>query len=273
MNKKTILITGCSTGVGRDLAVRLAQAGHQVIATARNPDSLKELPVACRLALDVTDQLSVDRAIEAAVAACGPIDVLVSNAGYAIRAAVEEIDDALAKAMFEVNVWGALRVCKAVLPAMRVRGQGRIVHVGSVVGRFSFPLNGAYAASKHALEALADSMRVELQGFGIPVVLIEPGTINTHFMASSKSIGAIISGNTDSPYAALYREFDLIAAEPAFRGAPAGQVSRIIQKAVEARRPKSRYLAAVSPLYLLVLSLGDGGRDFLARRAFRIRKK
>jgi NAD(P)-dependent dehydrogenase (short-subunit alcohol dehydrogenase family) len=270
MRKQTILISGCSSGIGRDLAAHLARAGHTVVASARNPASLADLPVALRLALDVTDQASVDAAVQSVVERFGCIDVLVNNAGHSVRAAVEETDEALAKAMFEVNVWGLLRLTKAVLPQLRRQGRGRIVHIGSVVGRFTYPLNGAYAASKHAVEALADAQRVELRGTGIEVVLVEPGTINTGFMESSQARSQERMGNPDSPYAALYRRFGTMAASPGRKGADPARVSRVVQRAIEARRPRPRYLAAVAADYRLMLRLGDRPRDALQARVFGI---
>ncbi len=268
---RVVLITGCSTGIGRNLAERLAEAEYTVVATARNIESLRELPVSLKLPLDVTSQTSVDQAVLNTLRECGRIDVLVNNAGHSVRAVVEEVDEALARAMFDVNVWGLLRVTKAVLPYMRANGTGRIIHVGSVMGKFTFPVNGAYAASKHAVEAISDAMRVELKGFGISVVVIEPGTIDTNFLATSESRGMALSSNADSPYAPIYAQFRRMSS--ARKGAKAEQVSRVIHHAIEARRPRARYLAAVSPLYRLMLLLGDRTRDFLEQRAFRIRSR
>ena len=183
---------------------------------------------------------------------------------------MEDLDESLSKAMFEVNVWGLVRMSKAVLPHMRGARSGRIIHVGSVVGKFVFPLNGAYSASKHAVEALSDAMRIELKSFGIPVVLIEPGTIRTRFMATSEALGAPIQSNPDSAYSALYQEFQRLASSSTQAWAEPERVSRVIQKAIEARHPAPRYLAAVSPLYRIMLSAGDGLRDYILQKAFRI---
>jgi NAD(P)-dependent dehydrogenase (short-subunit alcohol dehydrogenase family) len=151
-------VSAGSTRIGRSLAIELGRGGHRVVATARAFETLKDLPVALRLALDVTDQASVDAAVPAAVSRFGRIDTLVKNAGFAMRAAVEEIDEGVAKMV--------------------------IVHVGSAVGRFTFPVNGAYAASKHALVALSDTMRLELCPFGVGVAIVKPGTIDTSFITS-----------------------------------------------------------------------------------------
>ena len=270
MKDTVVIITGCSTGVGRDLAGRLAGRGYTVVATARKPEAIADLPVTMKLALDVTNQRSVDDAMQAVIARFGRVDVLVNNAGFSVRSAVEELDETLAKGMFDVNVWGLVRMTKAVLPLMRERRAGRIVHVGSVVGKFTWPVNGAYSASKHAVEALSDAMRLELKGFGIPVVLVEPGTLDTAFMKSSEEKSADRFVDANSPYANLYARFQGMAADPARRGAPAEAVSRVIIEAIEAKKPKARYLAAVSPLYRAILAMSDKARDRLISKAFGI---
>jgi NAD(P)-dependent dehydrogenase (short-subunit alcohol dehydrogenase family) len=239
------------------------------VASARDPASLADIPAALKIALDVTDQDSVVEAVKTVLARFGRIDALVNNAGHSVRSTVEETDEQLAKAMFEVNVWGLLRLTQAVLPSMREKGGGRIINLGSVVGRFTYPLNGAYAASKHAVEALSDALRVELTPWGIPVVLIEPGTIATTFMASSQKRSHAMYAKLDSPYAAIYRRFNELAARQP--GAHPARVSRVIRHALENPRPRARYLAAVSLAYRLMLILGDRGRDALQQRVFNIR--
>lgn len=270
MKDTVVLITGCSSGVGHDLAGRLAERGYTVVATARKAEAIADLRVAMKLALDVTDQKSVDEAVRTTLARFGHIDVLVNNAGHSVRSAVEEMDETLAREMFDVNVWGLIRMTKAVLPHMRERKSGRIVHVGSVVGKFTWPVNGGYSASKHAVEALSDAMRLELKAFGIPVVLVEPGTIDTKFMASSEEKSADRYDDRASPYANLYERFRSMAANPARRGAPAEAVSRVIIGAIEAKKPKARYLAVVSPLYRAILRMKDEPRDRLISKAFGI---
>jgi NADP-dependent 3-hydroxy acid dehydrogenase YdfG len=145
-----ILITGCSTGIGRASAVELTKRGHEVVATARRPDSIADLDVAATLTLDVDDQSSVD----AAVAAAGKIDALVNNAGYEISGPGELVPIDEVKAMFETNVFGTLRMMQAVIPQLRERGSGVIVNLSSVAGRVSQPYGHFYSATKHAVEAL-----------------------------------------------------------------------------------------------------------------------
>ena len=181
-----VLITGCSTGIGRATATHLAASGYTVIATARRVEDLADLAAAgCRtLALDVTDEGSMRAAVDAVEASHGRIDVLVNNAGYSQSGAVESVPLARTRAQFETNVFGPLRLTQLVLPGMRRRRAGRIVNVSSMGGRLVFPGGGVYHASKYALEALSDALRYELRPFGIAVVLIEPGLIRTNFAAT-----------------------------------------------------------------------------------------
>ena len=183
------LITGCSTGIGRATAVELTKRGYEVFATARRPEVLDDLDVAERLALDVTS----DASIKAAVAAAGEIDVLVNNAGIGVGGPVESVPLDRAQAMFETNVWGPARMVQAVAPGMRTRNRGAIVNVTSLAGRAVGPLNGYYAASKWALEALTEAMYIELAHWGIKVIAIEPGFIATPMLEKDESYG------TDTP--------------------------------------------------------------------------
>ena len=190
----SVLITGASKGIGRAAAVEFAARGYRVIATARDPRALDGLDVAERLRLDVTDQASVD----AAVAAAGTVDVLVSNAGVIFLAAVEASPVAEIERLFAQNTVGAIRVAQAVLPQMRERKEGRLLFVSSVVGRLVLPGNSVYAATKWALEALGESLAIETAPFGIHVTLLEPGAVSS---------GALDEPHTyrlpDDPYAAV----------------------------------------------------------------------
>ncbi|HZR15252.1 MAG TPA: SDR family oxidoreductase [Acidimicrobiia bacterium] len=172
-----ILITGCSSGIGRATAVELAKRGHEVVATARRPETIEDLDVAMRLALDVVD----DASVRAAVAGAGDVDVLVNNAGYGVVGPVERLPLDDVRRMFETNVFGAWRMIQAVLPAMRARGSGVIVNVSSLAGRVSSPLNGGYSGSKYALEAVSEALHYEVGHFGIRVVVVEPGRFATRF--------------------------------------------------------------------------------------------
>ncbi|HUY22102.1 MAG TPA: SDR family oxidoreductase [Acidimicrobiales bacterium] len=180
-----VLITGCSSGFGRATAVELKKRGYQVVATARRPETLADLDVDQRLALDVTD----DASVTAAVAAAGELDVLVNNAGIGIGGPVELVPLAEVRRLFDTNFFGALRMMQAVLPGMRARGTGTIVNLSSVSGRVAAPLSGFYAASKYALEAVSEALHVEAGHFGINVVVIEPGYFKTNIGESHRDFG------------------------------------------------------------------------------------
>jgi NAD(P)-dependent dehydrogenase (short-subunit alcohol dehydrogenase family) len=197
----SVFITGASKGIGRATAVEFAARGYRVLATARNPSSLDDLDVAARLRLDVTDQVTVD----AAVAAAGPVDVLVSNAGVIFLGAVEASPVTEIERLFAQNTGGAIRVAQALLPQMRERGAGRLLFVSSVVGRLVLPGNAAYAASKWALEALVESLAIETAPFGIHTTLLQPGAVSSGaldepltYRLPADPYAAVLSGRGDS---------------------------------------------------------------------------
>ncbi|MFJ9033817.1 SDR family oxidoreductase [Streptomyces sp. NPDC102274] len=200
----SVLITGASKGIGRAIAIELANRGHRVIATARQPETLADLPVDRRLRLDVTDQDSVDQAIKDA----GEIDVLVSNAGATLRAPLETVPLAEVERLYQLNTLGALRVAQGVLPAMRKRGTGRLVFVSSVQGRLVLPVIGPYGASKWALEAIAETLAIEMGHFGIKVSIVQPGAVSTNGAEQAKSF--VEEG---SPYAPLYHQLGALRGE------------------------------------------------------------
>jgi NAD(P)-dependent dehydrogenase (short-subunit alcohol dehydrogenase family) len=168
-----VLVTGAGSGIGRATAEVLTARGHEVVATARRLDALDGLEVAQRLALDVTSDASVAECVTAA----GPIDVLVNNAGISETGPVETYPHDVLVKMFETNVFGPMRMIRALVPAMRTRGAGVVVNVTSVEGRVAAPLAGGYCATKHALEALSESLAFEVGHFGVRVVIVEPGYI------------------------------------------------------------------------------------------------
>ena len=177
MATKRVLITGCSTGIGRATAVELSARGYEVVATARRPETLEDLKVSSTLALDVDS----DASVAAALAAVGPVDVLVNNAGFGVEGAIETVPLDEVRRMFETNVFGAARMIQAFVPAMRERGSGAIVNVTSTAGIAAPPLGGYYAASKFAFEALSEALHLEVGHFGVRVLVIEPGVIETRF--------------------------------------------------------------------------------------------
>jgi NAD(P)-dependent dehydrogenase (short-subunit alcohol dehydrogenase family) len=197
---EAVLITGCSSGIGRATAEHLAKHGHTVYATARRLDSIRDLEShGCRLLeLDVTDEQSMTAAVQAVEEAEGAVGVLVNNAGYSQSGAVESVPMDAVRRQFETNVFGLVRMCQLVLPGMRAQRWGRIVNLSSMGGRLVFPGGGYYHASKYAVEALSDALRFEVKGFGIGVTLIEPGLIKTEF--GTAAVGSL-APTTDGPYA------------------------------------------------------------------------
>jgi NAD(P)-dependent dehydrogenase (short-subunit alcohol dehydrogenase family) len=183
------LVTGCSTGFGREIVRAALAAGDRVMATARRPETLADLMPAggdriTTAALDVTDPVSVRAAVEATLAAFGRIDVLVNNAGYSVLGAVEETSMAQFRSMMDVNFFGAADLTKAVVPVMREQGSGTIVQMSSLGGLITYPGLGGYNATKHALEGLSESLAAELAPLGIRVLLVEPGMFRTRFSTS-----------------------------------------------------------------------------------------
>ncbi|MFK0282382.1 SDR family oxidoreductase [Streptomyces sp. NPDC090499] len=250
----SVLITGASRGIGRAIAVELAGRGHRVIATARRPETLADLPADLRLRLDVTDQESVDRAVRAA----GDIDVLVSNAGDTIRAPLESVPLTEVERLFQLNTLGALRVAQAVLPAMRQRGAGRLVFVSSIQGRLVLPLIGPYGASKWALEALAETLALETGHFGVRVSVVQPGAVS-----SGGAERARVFLGEDDPYAPL------AAALPALRGevVTPEQVAATVADTVEHPEPPLR-VPAGTPAERVLRARKEAPEDepFLAAR-------
>ncbi|MDT3395895.1 SDR family NAD(P)-dependent oxidoreductase [Streptomyces sp. B1866] len=258
-----VLITGCSSGIGRATALRLHGAGRAVYATARRPETLRDLAAAGirTLQLDVTDEDSMATAVAKVEAEHGAVGALVNSAGYALSGAVESASPEAVRAQFETNVFGLVRLTQLVLPAMRARGAGTVVNVSSIFGRYAVPGGGFYHATKHAVEALSDALRLEAAPFGVRVVLVEPGPVRTtEFGAKfAGQLGDGGSGGTDrtgaqggddGPYGAFHRQladyFDAIytGGRRTLAGTfaiQADDVAAVVAKALRAPRPRSRY--------------------------------
>ena len=255
VTSRAVLITGCSTGIGRATAQRLAVAGHTVYATARRADAISDLEGSgCRtLALDVTDEASMQAAVEQVVAEQGAVGVLVNNAGYSQSGAIETIEMDDVRRQFETNVFGLMRMCQLVLPGMRDQGYGRIVNISSMGANFTFPGGGIYHATKYAVEAISDALRFEVKGFGVDVVVIQPGLIRTEFGGTAAA--EVQTG--DGPYA----EFNASVAKstkevyekgPVSRlGGGPGTVAKAIERAITAAKPKIRYRVTPSAHLLI----------------------
>src|ERR687893_46897 len=198
---RAVLITGCSSGIGWATAERLARRGWAVYATARNVEAIAPLRErGCRvLALDVTDEDSMRGAVEEVERIEGAVGVLVNNAGYSQSGAVEEVSIEKVRRQFETNVFGLVRMCQLVLPGMREQGFGRIINLSSMGGKLTFPGAGFYHATKYAVEAISDALRFEVRGFGVEVVVIEPGLIRTGF--ADTAVGSMGEATGGGPYA------------------------------------------------------------------------
>jgi len=254
---EAVLITGCSSGIGRATAEYLATRGHTVYATARKLDSMKELEThGCRLlALDVTDDASMTAAVKAVEDAEGAVGVLVNNAGYSQSGAVESVPMDAMRRQFETNVFGLVRMCQLVLPGMRNQGWGRIINLSSMGGRLVFPGGGHYHATKFAVEALSDALRFEVKGFGVGVTIIEPGLIRTEF--GTAAVGSLEPAATaDGPYTDFNNSVGATTA-----GAYEGGLSRLgagpeaVAKAIEKaiKRPRSRMPVTASARVMINL--------------------
>jgi NAD(P)-dependent dehydrogenase (short-subunit alcohol dehydrogenase family) len=268
-----VLITGCSTGIGRATAERLAQAGMTVYATARRPESVEDLEArGCKtLGLDVTDEASMQAAVAAVEQADGPVAALVNNAGYSQSGAVESIPMDELRRQFETNVFGLVRMCQLVLPGMRKAGRGRIVNVSSMGGKLTFPGGGAYHGTKYAVEAISDALRFEVRGFGIHVSIIEPGLIRTRF---GETAHASVP-QQEGPYAEFNSAVAKATAEvyegPLSKlGAGPEAVAKAIEKAITARKPRTRYPVTASARLLMAnhALLPDRGWDLVVRSSF-----
>lgn len=273
---KAVLITGCSTGIGRATALRLAKAGHTVYATARKVEAIQDLAAAgCGvLPLDVCDEASMRAAVAAVEAEHGAVGVLVNNAGYGSEGPIEEVPMSEVRRQFETNVFGLVQLIKLVLPRMRKQRWGKIVNLSSMGGRLTLPGGGFYHATKYAVEAISDALRFEVQGFGIDVVIIEPGPIKTEF--GDTAIARIAAlGAPDSPYreflAVLQRQIRDAYEGPMGRfAADADAVAKSIEAAITTARPKTRYVITAAAHLMMGLRrwLGDRGWDAVMRTQF-----
>jgi NAD(P)-dependent dehydrogenase (short-subunit alcohol dehydrogenase family) len=273
---KAVLITGCSTGIGRATAERLAGKGLTVYATARRPESIADLAEkgCTTLALDVTDEESMRAAVAAVEDAHGAVGALVNNAGYSQSGAVEDVSMESVRRQFETNVFGLARMCQLVLPKMREQRHGRIVNISSMGGKLVFPGGGVYHATKHAVEAISDALRFEVRNFGIGVSIVEPGLIKTEF-AQAAATSVDEGTSDDGPYADFNRqvvEKTVEAYEGPMARMAAGPeaVARVIEKAIASRRPKPRYLVTAGARVLLVTrrALPDRGWDAMMRSQY-----
>lgn len=275
-SRRTVLVTGCSSGIGRATALLFLRRGWEVIATARHVEALAELESAgCEVvALDVTDESSMLKALEFVRAGAGRIDVLVNNAGYGLYGPVEQLEMDEIRRQFETNVFGLIRLTQLVLPMMRARREGCIINVSSIAGRMSLPTGGAYHGSKHAVEAVSDALRYEVSPQGIRVCVVEPGPVRTPWAATASS-SVVLDTGPDDPYGdiklAVVRGLgDMTTGIAGWFASSPESVARKIFVAANASRPKSRYRVGPFAKLLLVLrwALPDSVFDRLVSRTF-----
>ena len=274
-----VLITGCSSGIGHETASRLAAKGWTVYATARRPERIADLADrGCRtLALDVTDEASMRDAVAAVEGEHGAVGALVNNAGYSQSGALETLPMERIRAQFETNVFGLVRMCQLVLPAMRRAGRGTIVNISSMGGKLTFPGGGAYHATKHAVEALSDALRWEVRGFGVRVVVIEPGLITTRFGETAAGFlsEAAAPDTADDPYASFNAAVGsatvgVYEGPMARLGGGPEAVAKVIERAISSANPRSRYKVTASARLALAQRrlLPDRAWDAVLRSQF-----
>jgi len=263
--RRTVLITGCSSGIGRATAEAFLEDDWKVYATARNPADIETLGEreGCDVnTLDVTDREDVERVASRMVERDGRIDALVNNAGYGQHGPLEDVTDDLLHRQFDVNVYGPHRLARAVLPHMREAGDGTIVNVSSIAGRLSAPGVGAYAGSKHALEGMSDALRAEVEPFGVDVVVVQPAAVETAFYENAdEELGSV--DRTDA-YESVYefrRDLRVVGSESPF-ALPPEAVATVILEAAASPDPRARYpVGNLARLALYSRFLPDRLRD------------
>jgi len=280
MKPLIILVTGATAGIGRHAALTLAKRGHHVFATGRRKDALETLKKEAgsakldTLVLDVTDKDSIEtarREIDRITKNHG-LDAIVNNVGWGLVGPLEEISDAELREQFETNVFGLMSVTRTFVGKMRDRGFGRVVNISSIGGRVTFPMMGAYHATKYAVEALSNALRMELGAFGIGVSLIEPGVIKTEF--GDVALKAV-SRYENGAYGAIVRHAEEMNARFQATGVGPEHTTNAIIRALESRRPRARYVAPrraaiVFALFGLIPTLW---MDAILRGVMRLNKK
>lgn len=269
------LITGCSTGIGRATAQQLAEKGWRVFATARQLRTVTDLTSEriTPLRLDVTDEANMAASVQEVLTKAGRIDALVNNAGYAQAGPMEEVSMDEVRRQFETNTFGALRMAQLVLPTMRAQGTGRIVNVSTMGGRLVIPFIGLYNASKFALEAMSDALRMETRPFGVRVILIEPGGVRTNFSAAANQNAQQHIANTNSPYYRFLVPFTRLIGQIEGMSSTPERIAVVILRALTTRNPRARYIATPDARVMLALMLrmSDGMRDAMWSRMLGLR--
>lgn len=266
--KSIVLITGASSGIGKETAKMLHNEGYVVYAAARRTEKMKDLQAlgVIPVELDITQDNSIKNVVEHIISSHGKIDVLVNNAGYGSYGSLEDVSLEEGRYQFEVNLFGLARLTQLILPYMREHRSGRIVNISSMGGRFGEPHGAWYHATKYALEGLSDSLRMELQQFNIDVIVVQPGAIKTEWNRIARENLLKVSGKSAyqllaAKHAKFLEKGDGMGTEPAV-------IAKVITRAVAANRPKTRYVAGAGarPLLFLKNILSDRMFDNLLLR-------
>ena len=268
---KVVLLSGASSGIGKEAARTLKKAGAVVYGAARRMEMMKDLESdGIRvLPLDLTDEDSIEACAKSIIKREGRIDILVNNAGYGSYGAIEDVPISEARRQFEVNVFGLARLTQAVLPSMRAKRFGRIINISSIAGKIYTPFGGWYHATKFALEAFSDCLRLEVEPFGIKVVVIEPGGIKTEWGTLAAEHLRKISGNGAYAQAASRAADSMLRTYQGDRLSPPSLVAEAIREAVAAIKPRTRYAVGfgAKPMLIVRRWLSDRMFDRLVKRA------
>jgi NAD(P)-dependent dehydrogenase (short-subunit alcohol dehydrogenase family) len=236
--KRVVLITGATSGIGKACAEHLNNTGWRVFGTGRNVTSFNLTdPTIEMIAMDVNDDISVFKAVDEVVARAGRLDAVINNAGYSLMGAVEDTSIEEAKSQFETNFFGALRVCRAALPALRKAGGGYIINISSLAGIVGLPYSGLYSANKFALEGVSESLRLEVRQFGIKVVLVEPGDFQTKTTSSRRVAAAAQS----SLYKSIFEKTKQKQDKEEINGSTPEPIAKLIGRILKMKQPKMRY--------------------------------
>lgn len=250
--KKVVLITGASTGIGKETAILLANKNYKVYAVARRLEKMKDLELigVHILSMDLADDAFIEQGIKYILTKEGQIDILVNNAGYGGYGAIEDVPISFAKDQLQVNLFGAARLIQLVLPQMRTNRFGKIVNVSSIGGKLATPFGGWYHASKFALEALSDSLRNEVKPFGVDVIVIEPGGVKSEW--ASVTISNLIQNSKDSAYRSRIEKFVNFLYKTTEKNSEPSVIAKLILKGIESKRPRYRYVGGYNAVFALI---------------------
>lgn len=264
LSEQVVLVTGASAGIGAALGMLLAQRfpGIKLILAARNAEKLEQIADLCRKAgaevlvvpTDLEKIEQVENLAKTAIAHFGKVDALVNNAGYGQMGPIELIPNQAVERQFKTNVIGPLALIRAIVPMMRDAGGGRIINISSLGGRLAFPFGGMYSASKFALEALSDSLRMELEPFNIKVSVIEPGPVSTEFfIVAAQAVEETVATPENTPYRAAFKHLEGLEQRTSSRAWTSERVAQVIIQALQSRHPQPRYIAATGGKFLLFM--------------------